>query len=220
MFNLRRLVLLAALSCIAIPAGATDAKLQAKFDTCTIPNYPARAMKAEEEGISLLGFLVDGSGVAVETLVLNSSGSRSLDRAAALALSKCAFQRPDNIDKAVGLWVRISYAWRFTDDPGMLRALRTAAIAAERGNASARYHLSLLLFLKAKTDADRGNAFVVLRSAAELGHAHAQFDLARRHEIGDGVGADLNEALRWYQKSAQQGDPLAKQRLTLGMLLN
>ncbi|MFC5460383.1 TonB family protein [Massilia niabensis] len=200
--------------------GAIDAKLLAKFDTCERPEYPERAMKASEDGISLLGFLVGGDGAVVDAVVLNSSGSRHLDRAATLALSKCAFQRPGDIDKAANLWVSVTYIWGCTDDPGMLRAMRAAAVAGGRGNVSARYHLSLLLFSTAKTDADRGKALIVLRSAAELGHAHAQFDLGRRHEIGDGVEANLDEALRWYRKSAEQGDPLAKQRLTLGMLLS
>ncbi|HAV37650.1 MAG TPA: hypothetical protein DCX52_15065 [Massilia sp.] len=52
------------------------------------------------------------------------------------------------------------------------------------------------------------------------GHRHAQFDFAKRHERGDGIEANLDEALHWYQKSAEQGDPLAKQRLTLGVLLS
>ena len=166
----------------------------------------------------MLGFLVRADGTVADTVVLNSSGSRDLDRAAANALSKCVFQRAVNIDKAVDLWVRLSYAWSFTDDPTMLRATRTAALAAGRGSVSARYHLSLILLSTAKTDADRGKALVVLRSAAELGHPHAQFDLGRRHEIGEGVETTREEALRWYGKAAAQGDPLAKQRLALGIL--
>ena len=61
---------------------------------------------------------------------------------------------------------------------------------------------------------------LVLRSAAELGHAHAQFDLGQRLEKGDGIKADLDEALRWYRKSADKGDPMATQRLALGRLSN
>lgn len=215
----KRLVLFAALSCMAMPVCAADTKPPTvSTAACKRPEYPARSRRAEEDGVSLLGFLVRGDGTVIDTVVLNSSGSRDLDRAAALALSKCVFQRAANIDKAVDQWVQSSYVWQFEDDPAMLRATGDAALAASRGNVSARYHLSLLLLSKAKTDADRQKAFVVLRSAAELGQGHAQFDLARRFESGDGVETNLDEALRWYQKSAAQGNPLATQRLALGVL--
>ncbi|MET0981786.1 MAG: hypothetical protein ABWY02_06775 [Telluria sp.] len=71
-----------------------------------------------------------------------------------------------------------------------------------------------------RKDADHAKSLVVLRSAAELGHAHAQFDLGRRHDIGEGVEMNLGDALRWYRKAAAQGDPLAKQHLALGTLPN
>ena len=58
----------------------------------------------------------------------------------------------------------------------------------------------------------------VLQSAAELGHAAAQFDVGVRYERGNGVPADPEEALRWYRKSAAQGDLFATQRLALGRL--
>lgn len=212
--------LFVALSLMAAPVGASDTKLFAKFDTCRMPQYPRRAMDASETGVSVIGLLVGGDGAVLDTVVINSSGSRDLDRAAALALSKCAFQRPGSIDKAISLWASIAYAWSLSDDPDLLSAKHAAAVAADRGNVSARYHLSLLIFMKAKTDVDRAQGLAMLRSAAELGHARAQFDLARRYEIGKGVEANLDEALRWYQKSAESGDPLAKQRLSLGILLD
>lgn len=216
----RLLALFVALSLMATPVDAGDTQLFAKFDTCRMPQYPRRAMDASETGVSVIGLLVGGEGAVVETVVLNSSGSRDLDRAAALALSKCAFQRPGSIDKGVSLWTSIVYAWSLSDDPDLLSAKHAAAVAADRGNVSARYHLSLLIFTKAKTDVDRAQGLAMLRNAAELGHARAQFDLARRYEIGKGVEANLDEALRWYRKSAESGDPLAKQRMSLGILLD
>lgn len=40
---------------------------------------------------------------------------------------------------------------------------------------------------------------------AKLGSAHAQYQLARRFESGDGVRKDIDQAFNWYQKAAIQG---------------
>ncbi|MFC5462476.1 TonB family protein [Massilia niabensis] len=213
----KRLLMLAALLCMALPSFAYGLK-QAQPATCKQPEYPRRAQKAGEEGVSLLGFLVRGDGTVASSVVLNSSGSQELDRIAADALSKCVFRRPANSDDATEHWVRLAYTWDFNDGPGMLRAKQAAALAAGKGSLPARYHLSLLLSQTAETDADREKGLLVLRSSAELGHAPAQFDLGRRYEKGVGVETNLDEAVRWYQKSAAQGDPLATQRLRLGLL--
>lgn len=72
----------------------------------------------------------------------------------------------------------------------------------------------------AKTDAERERALLVLRSAAERGLAQAQYDLGVRYEKGDGLPADMEEAQRWYEKSAAQDNVLAVQRVKRGPLKN
>lgn len=219
-YHSKRLLALAVLLFTGMPAFAVEQTLPAESATCKRPDYPEQAQKAWEEGISMIGFLVRADGTVVNSVVLNSSGSRQLDRAAQSALSRCVFTRAPNIGGDVELWVRTAYRWYLDDDPKMLAAKQIAARSASTGNLPARYHLSLLLEFAAKSEEERAQALVVLRSAAELGHAHAQFDLGRRHELGKGVEANLDEALRWYRKAAEQGDPLAKQRLALGILPN
>lgn len=213
-----RLLTLAALLCTAMPSFASELPQSVQPGSCVRPDYPEKAQKAEEEGISVLGFLLRADGTVERSVVLNSSGSRYLDREAEQALSRCVFKRDADSGGATGHWIRITYVWSFTDDPSLLRATRATAIAAGKGSLPARYHLSLILWATAKTDADREKAIVVLHSAAQLGHAHAQFELGRRFEKGDGVEMNLLDALRWYQKSAAQDDPFAKQRLALGKL--
>jgi TPR repeat protein len=93
-------------------------------------------------------------------------------------------------------------------------------VAARRGDANALYRLSILLNAAPKSDADRESAVVLLKSAAEKGAAAAQFELGRRYEKGTGMTANLEEAMRWYEKAAAQGDVLAIQRLRMGELLN
>lgn len=210
--NQNRLVLLAALSCVSVPLFAVEPAARPQ-SVCKLPDYPERAQKAEEAGLTLIGFLIRADGTVGDTVTLNSSGSRRLDRAASLALSRCMFH--GDVSQAASVWETVSYVWTFTDDPDMLGPKRTAALAAGKGKVSERYNLSLLIFATAKTDADRAQGLLVLRSAAELGHAHAQFDLGRRHENGEGVETNLEEALRWYGKAAAQGNPFAKQRLLI-----
>lgn len=212
------LLAIAALSCMAIPSFASS-PMFAESATCKAPEFPERALKHSEEGVSVLGFLLRADGTVADASVISSSGSRDLDRAAKLALSRCVFDRTAAGEHRTEYWRRVEYAWLYTDDESMGRARQSAALAARSGSLAARYHLSLVLAHTAKNDAERGQALAILRSAAELGHAHAQFDLGRHYEKGNEVKADFEEALRWYRKSAAQGDVFATQRLTLGVLL-
>jgi TPR repeat protein len=101
----------------------------------------------------------------------------------------------------------------------MVYAKHVAAAAARKGDANAFYRLSILLEAAPKDDADRERSVVLLKSAAEKGVAAAQFELGRRYEKGTGMTANLEEAMRWYEKAAAQGDVLAVQRLRMGQLL-
>jgi TonB family protein len=213
----KRLLTLAVFMCTAMPSFAFE---QAPIDTttCKKPGYPPQALAAEQEGVSVIGFFVGPDGKVMRSVVLNSSGSADLDSATARALSKCTFRLARDGGEAAERWVRMTYTWSFEDDPEGRGAMRKAALAARKGDLDALYQFSLLLMASAKTDADREKATTVLHSAAEQGHAHAQYHLGWRYEKGIEVEANLEEALRWYQKSAAQGDPLAMQRLALGRL--
>lgn len=48
---------------------------------------------------------------------------------------------------------------------------------------------------------------------AERGDVHAQVRLGQMYEMGEGVSADREKAVFWYQKAAEQGSIPAKQRL-------
>jgi len=43
------------------------------------------------------------------------------------------------------------------------------------------------------------------RKAADQGKAGSQFNVAFMYELGEGVAADLTEAVKWYRKAAEQG---------------
>ncbi|MBR6802989.1 MAG: SEL1-like repeat protein [Kiritimatiellae bacterium] len=54
---------------------------------------------------------------------------------------------------------------------------------------------------------------VDLKHRARLGDAEAQFEVGCCYYEGDGVPKNLVEAVKWYQKAAEQGHAGAKQRL-------
>lgn len=185
---------------------------------CKRPEFPPEALKQGEEGISYLAFLLRPDGTVIRSMVLNSSGWRDLDRETQTALGRCVFQVPAVATDPEGFWSPLIYKWTLTDDPDMAVPKKEAAVAARKGDLDALLRLSILLSWTGKSDADQQRSVVVLRSAAEKGHAAAQFALGRRYEMGDWVEKDLDEAMRWYNLAAKQGDVLAIQRLRLGVL--
>ena len=193
----------AALLCAVLPAGAA----------CTKPDYPRASLRNMEEGITELGFLIRTDGTVAGSVILGSSGSAALDGAARDALSQCTFKPTTRGGQPVERWIPVTYKWTIDNGQDMRRARHAAGIAASQGDVDARYRLAVLMLHVAKTEDEREQARVVLRSAAELGQPHAQFDLARRLEKGDGMARDSEAAMDWYRKSAAQGDVLAIQRL-------
>jgi len=47
------------------------------------------------------------------------------------------------------------------------------------------------------------------QNAAENGNIKAQFNLALLYENGEGIEQNLEKALYWYQKAAENGDAKA-----------
>ena len=51
------------------------------------------------------------------------------------------------------------------------------------------------------------------RADAEQGYADAQYDPGRCYAKGEGVTQDCFEAVKWYRKAAEQGEPDAQSAL-------
>jgi TonB family protein len=187
---------------------------------CSKPQYPQLSLRESEEGVAHIAFLIHADGTVGDSVVLASTGFPALDREAREALAKCVFKPATENGKPIEVWQPVQYVWSIEGRPGMVYAKHVAAVAARRGDANALYRLSILLNAAPKSDADRESAVVLLKSAAEKGAAAAQFELGRRYEKGTGMTANLEEAMRWYEKAAAQGDVLAIQRLRMGELLN
>jgi TPR repeat protein len=78
---------------------------------------------------------------------------------------------------------------------------------AEQGDASAQYHLGVVL------QSDGEEAVKWLRLAAEQNHTSAQSHLGWMYDSGEGVPRDEAEAVKWYRLAAEQGDVLAQYNL-------
>lgn len=63
-------------------------------------------------------------------------------------------------------------------------------------------------------DADE-RLFRAQLAMAEQGNTRAQYYLGEMHEHGLGTRQNADEAFKWYAKAAEQGDSLAKRKLTL-----
>jgi len=197
-------------------AGAAAIDIQ--LSECRKPAYPRLAAQRGENGISLVGFLVRADGTPVRSIVVDSAGSAELDQATQDALMKCRWKPRADAGGPAEQWRLVPYTWVLDDDPDMIRAKNKAALAANKGDVAARYRISRLLGAKGNGSQDRRNGLTMLRSAAELGHASAQYELGTHYEKGEGMAADSEEALRWYRKAADQGDVFAIQRLETGHL--
>jgi TonB family protein len=186
---------------------------------CSKPQYPKLSLRENEEGLLHVAFLVHADGTVGDSVVLASTGFPALDRETQEALAKCVFKPEIENGKPIEAWVPVQYLWTIEGNTGMVHAKHVAAVAARKGDPNALYRLSILLNAAPNSDADRESSVVLLKSAAEKGAAAAQFELGRRYEKGSGMTANPEEAMRWYEKAAAQGDVLAVQRLRMGRLL-
>jgi periplasmic protein TonB len=94
----------------------SDSRLiQARYRETPKPLYPERARKEGQQGRVLLRVLVDQEGRSKSVEVSGSSGSETLDRAAAEAIKLWRFSPARNGDKPMESWVRIPVDFRLTD---------------------------------------------------------------------------------------------------------
>ena len=80
--------------------------------------------------------------------------------------------------------------------------------AAEEAKRKAPAEAKSLYELGKKT-----NCISQYKKSASLGYAPAQFELAKRYELGKGVWWSLEKAAEWYRKAAEQGHTEAQYKL-------
>ncbi len=210
-----RLVTATVLALAVAQASAEETRNPPAPKPCSKPQYPAESARLGEEGISEIGFLIGTDGTVKRTVVLHSSGSAALDAAAQQILSTCVFRPALSNGQAIAAWAPVAYRW-FLDEhtnDSRVRMRLQAVLKDNPDDANALYYSSLLEFGKHGAEDDHKAARALQRRAAELGHPFAQFKIGQSYEKGKGVQADHAEALRWYEKSAAQGNVFAIERL-------
>ena len=95
----------------AAPAGPSRTAAVADFSTCAKPEYPKNSARNEEEGKSVIQFLIGVDGRMVDSKIQRSSGFRDLDRAAQAAIGKCRFKPAMNNGQPEQAWVSVEYVW-------------------------------------------------------------------------------------------------------------
>lgn len=89
---------------------------QARYRETPKPAYPESARQKGREGTVLLRVLVDDQGRAKTIEINQSSGDKSLDRAAGEAIKRWRFIPAHYGDKAVESWIRIPVDFRLADN--------------------------------------------------------------------------------------------------------
>jgi len=96
--------------------------------------------------------------------------------------------------------------WRFGIRRDKPRAVQLLQEAAEKGNADAQYILSRWFHSDLYgVERDDKVSMMWLMRAAHQDHPEAQFQLALSHVRGDGVERDLDQAVHWVRRSADNG---------------
>ena len=86
---------------------------------------------------------------------------------------------------------------------------------AADGFSNAKYFLSFMYSMGlGGAPQNESKALSLLMAAAESGDARAQASLANKYEHGTGVQLDYATAIEWWQKAAEQGNSLARSRLS------
>lgn len=78
---------------------------------CAQPDYPRESLMNEEEGTVRVSVLVDPNGKVIDTKVKKSSGSKTLDKAASKAWSKCTFKPAMKDGAAQQDWYDLEYSF-------------------------------------------------------------------------------------------------------------
>ena len=113
MSNKKYVVSLMALLVAGVAGSAFAGETPATFDPnkCKV-EYPKASLMNEEQGVTVVSFLVNADGSVAESKVEKSSGFRGLDKAAEKGMSACKFKPGTKDGAPAKTWTKVDYAWK------------------------------------------------------------------------------------------------------------
>ena len=201
-------------------AGASSASTG--FAHCDVrPDYPAQALRAGVQGMSLIEATFGPDGAVTSARVARASGplpeNALLDQAALAALSHCRVIPSEN-PKATQ---QIAYAWKLdgVGDPDQMPGVQAEhdrlklqeamdaqlVIDADHGVVAAQLALARQYATGDRRTRDEKLASQLFRRAAEAGDVDAQVYYGQRLMVGKGVSRDDDAGIAWLRKAAAQG---------------
>lgn len=108
---MKNLFLAVALMSSVTFANAAEVGPIVEKNSCEKAVYPKSALINEETGTVLLSILVAPDGSVLESKIEQSSGSKTLDKAAAKIYSSCKFKPGVKDGKAQQAWAKLEHIW-------------------------------------------------------------------------------------------------------------
>jgi TPR repeat protein len=119
------------------------------------------------------------------------------------------YQKAANLGNSYGIYnLGCSYENGIGINVSVQEAFKFYKKAADLGNSFGLNNLGICYKNGIGTEINMQKAFVSFHKAANLGNYFAQFNLAYMYE-----GKDINQAINWYKKSAEQGYQYAQFKL-------
>jgi TonB family protein len=78
---------------------------------CVPPDWPDSSVRFDEPPDIDLELLIDVAGAVLKTKLVKSSGSKTFDDAARVALARCIYPPLSRAGKPVRGWVSVHYRW-------------------------------------------------------------------------------------------------------------
>jgi protein TonB len=108
--TMKKILLAVALLSSVFAANAADVPVVEK-QTCEKAVYPKSSLMNEETGTVMLSVLVGADGNVVDSKVEQSSGSKTLDKAAVKIYASCKFKPATKDGKAQQAWAKLEHVW-------------------------------------------------------------------------------------------------------------
>ncbi len=118
------------------------------------------------------------------------------------------YEKAAELGNSQAHWILANWYWSGTGvDADLDKAMELCEKAAELGNSQAQCVLGYYYMNGEYYETNKEKAFELFKKAAEdSSNEDAMYNLGRCYEYGDGVKADLNKAIEWYEKYLEVSD--------------